>query len=346
MMRWLSLWFLSGLALAGNLNQVALAPVPQAMASNAVARVDIAGRVRMYSFFGINGDMQPQNLLRTAYEYDADFGSWHALAPVPGEARMGASAIGVSGKIFLFGGYTFNSDNQENAINEVWRFDPLSQIYERLPPMPKAVYEAAVVAFKQRFILLLSGRNGDVGVNEVQIFDTVADKWLDSVAFTGTALYGHSAGSVENVVVLCGGAKPGVPMVRDECFSGVINEKNVRDIRWSSLPSLNGAGRLFAAATGSAASGHVVFAGGSLGWHSRHGSDLDARPVNAQDEVIAYHVGLARWERWGRLPIAGLNYRGLLELNGGFVTVGGVERNLRVIQTVRRFEPPLPDVSP
>jgi N-acetylneuraminic acid mutarotase len=336
-----ALYLICGGVWAGTLNQVALAPLPQAAASNSVARVEIAGRVRMYSFFGINGEMQSKNLLRSAYEFDADFGSWHALAPVPAEARMGATAIGIEGKIYLLGGYTFNSENKAQALSDVWRYEPLRQQYERLPAIPTPVFDAAVVAFKQRYLLLLSGRTNDGALNAIQILDVIADKWLPNTEFIGTGLYGHSAGIVDNVIVLCGGARFNVPMVKDECFVGQINEKNVQEIRWKSLPSLDGAGRLFAAATGTRINGmHVVFAGGSLGWHQRNGTDLDARPVNANDEVVAYNIGLERWERWGRLPIAGLNYRGLLELNGGLATVGGIERNLRVTQAVRRFEPP------
>jgi len=342
MWRALALGLISTALSAGTLNQIALAPLPQAAAGNAVARVEIAGRVRMFSFFGINGEMQPGNLLRHAAEFDADFGNWHALPPVPGEGRVGASAIGVNGKVYLMGGYTLNKDGDAQALADVWRYEPLRQQFERLPALPTPVFDSAVIGFKQRYLLVMSGRNAAGGVNEVQILDIIAEKWLPPAPFVGTPLYGHSAGAIDNLIVLCGGAKPTAAVVRTECYSGLINEKNVQDIRWKVLPAIDGAGRLFAGATGTRINGqHVVFAGGSLAWHQLNGTDHDARPVSAHDEVVAYNVALQRWERWGRLPISGLNYRGLLELNGGLVTLGGIERNLRVTQAVRRFEPPL-----
>ncbi len=327
---------------AGTLNQVALAPLPQPSAGNAVAGVEIAGRVRMFSFFGIAGDMRPANLQRFAFEFDADFGSWHNLPPVPGEGRVGASAIGLDGKVYLMGGYRFNEEGAVSVLADVWRYEPLRQQFERLPELPTPVYNSVLLAFKQRYLLLLSGRTADGGSDQVQILDVVADKWLAPIPFIGHALYGHSAGIVDNQIVVCGGAKPNANVVRNECYLGSINEKNVQKLDWKLLPTIDGAGRLFAAATGTRIAGqHIVFAGGSLGWHQLNGTDSDARPMSADDDVVAYNLPLERWERWGRLPVSGLFYRGLIELNGGLVTIGGIERNLRITQAVRRFEPPM-----
>lgn len=330
------------------LSQVALPPLPQPLANNAVARLDIAGRFRLYSFLGLGSGKTATDITRAAYEFDADTGRWHVLPPVPGDARLASVAVGLGRYIYIFGGYTVAANGEEHSKPDVWRFDPLQRRYEKMPAMPKPVDDSVALVWRERYILLISGWHNDGNVRDVQLFDTVAERWSPATTFPGKTVFGHAAGILDDHLVLCGGVfVAGVEEKRrqyqlsDECWLGYLNEHQIGEIQWRSLSNHQGAARYRAAATGTRLRGrHIVFAGGTTRPYNYNGVGYDGIPADPIAPVMAFNLSSQSWENWGELSTPTMDHRGLLELNGGLVIVGGMEQGQKVTPVVRRFVPP------
>lgn len=346
---WLAfaLW-LPALALADTLAQVALPPLPQPLSNNAVAQLSFAGRPRLYSFLGIGPARNAAAISRSAYEYDPDTNRWHLMPAVLGSGRLASTAVGVGRSIFLFGGYTVSQAGAEVTTPELFRFDPLQQTYESLAPMPIPVDDTVSLAWQDRYILLVSGWNNVDNTDQVQWFDTVREQWLPSQTFPGTAVFGHAGGILDNEMVICGGVYVAGSRngkrdytLSDACWYGKLDEKQLGKISWKQLATMPGPGRYRAAALGTRLRGrHIVFVGGTDTPYNFDGIGYNGSVAEPLDMVVAYNLNARRWEEWGRLPTAGMDFRGLLELNGGLVTVGGMEKGPKVTPVVRRFVPP------
>ncbi|QGX38875.1 Kelch repeat-containing protein [Permianibacter aggregans] len=349
--RWALVWALCCGApsfAAEPLNQSALPPVPQPLANNAVARLDIAGRYRLYSFMGLGPGKAAEDISRAAYELDADTGRWHVLPPVPGPSRLASVAAGAGRYLYLFGGYTVAGNGEEVSTPEVWRFDPLQRRYDPMPPMPKPVDDSVALVWRERHILLISGWHNDGNVSDVQWFDTGAERWSKATAFPGKAVFGHAGGLLDDHMLICGGVYvAGVEQGRrqyrlsDECWLGYLNENVLGDIQWRPIKAPSSAFRYRAAATGTRLRGrHIVFAGGTQRPYNYNGIGYDGVPAEPVAEVMAFNLHNQTWENWGTLPTPTMDHRGLMELNGGLVTIGGMESGQKVTPVVRRFIPP------
>lgn len=349
--RWLSAaGFLLACSLvnAADLQQQALPPLPQPLSNNAVAQLSVAGRPRLYSFFGLGHERSASAISRNAYEFDPDTNRWHALPSPPGGGRLGSVAIGLDRSVFVFGGYSLSAGGAERAIADVFRFDPLQQTYEAMPSLPRPVAGTVAMAWQGRHILLVSGWDQEQPQARVQWFDTVSEQWLAELPYPGTPVFGHAGGMLDNELVVCGGAyvtttRAGKPQLAlsDACWYGRLNPKQRGDIQWKQLPTMPGPGRFHAAALGTRLRGkHIVFAGGTDVLYRVDGSGLDNRQPEPLANVVAYNLVSRRWEEWGSLPTATMDVRGLLEWNGGLVTVGGMEAGPKVTPVVRRFVPP------
>ncbi len=334
---------------AEDLTQVALPPLPQPLSNNAVAQLSFAGRPRLYSFLGLGQARTPAAISRNAYEFDPDTGRWHLLPAVPGNGRLASVAIGLDRVIYLFGGYTVSTGGAEVSTPEVFRFDPLQRTYEAVAPMPVPVDDSIALSWQNRYVLLVSGWNNAANTDRVQWFDSVTERWLPAHAYPGTPVFGHAGGLLDDELVVCGGVYVAGSQggrnqytLSDACWYGKLDPKKIGEIRWKQLATMPGPGRYRAAAVGTRLRGrHIVFVGGSATPYNYDGIGYEGTAAEPVATVTAFNLNSRQWEDWGTLPTAGMDFRGLLELNGGLVTVGGMEKGQKVTPVVRRFVPPV-----
>ena len=102
----------------------------------------------LYVCGGIHGSGRVRGrTLRSVERFKPERGSWEILPQMP-EARAVAAAIGVSGKIYVFGGYGAFNANEEfywhssgftpgEQLNSCLTFDLLSSAWEQVPSMPR-----------------------------------------------------------------------------------------------------------------------------------------------------------------------------------------------------------------
>ena len=88
---------------------------------------------KLYVVGGTTNGTRPLNLSQTLEVYDPGTGSWTTLAPAP-TARYGATAVGLNGQLYVFGGL----DGFEDAFTTVEVYSPSSNSWRTLSSMPTA----------------------------------------------------------------------------------------------------------------------------------------------------------------------------------------------------------------
>src|SRR5215468_3055597 len=82
-------------------------PLPSPVSNNAVASLKLGKHEVLFSFMGIGPKKTWDAITNSAFSHELGSKQWTKLHPVPGPAgRIGASAVGVRGQVFLMGGYT------------------------------------------------------------------------------------------------------------------------------------------------------------------------------------------------------------------------------------------------
>lgn len=329
-----------------------IAELPVAHTNNAVAAIAHNGGATLFSFNGLRAGKTYQDASQMAFSCDVSrgeiaLGACRRIADVPVEqGRLASAAVGLGGKVFLFGGYTVAEDGSEVSTPEVFLFDPVSEDYTRRVDMPVPVDDAVAFAYADRYIYLVSGWHDDGNVNLVQVYDVDEDRWFRANDYPGAPVFGHAGGAVGRRFVIADGvAVIGMKDGRrqfgavDEAWLGEIDADDPAKILWRRLPphgADSGAdGPLYRmAAVGDEKRALVVFAGGADNPYNYDGIGYDGVPAQPSDKIFAYDLDAEKWRALGR-GAASMDHRGLLILEDeSYVTIGGLDSALAVLNTV------------
>ena len=160
------------------------APFPEA--SEEVLGATAAGKV--YVFAGLAPGWKPKAMV---YEYDPASNQWAKKRPM----RLASHHVAfttLNNKIYAFGGFTYPDSGPPgwNAVNNAWEYDPATDEWKELAPMPtkRGAASAGVANGK---IYVTGGANSLPGVNEngihparphnvvatVEEYDPAANSW-------------------------------------------------------------------------------------------------------------------------------------------------------------------------
>jgi len=317
-------------------------PVPIAVSNNAVASVRVENRLLVYSMLGIGPQLQWAAITARAFELDVEERRWREVAPVPGEkGRTAATAAGVGGKVYLFGGYTVAPDGDEVSVPNVDIYDPSSGVWSRGADMPIPVDDTVSGVYRGRWIYLVSGWSMTDNVPDVQIYDTVQDRWLQATPIPGTPVFGHSGGISGRTIVYCDGAFKGQegsrPRYRatDECWRGRIDEEDLTEIEWSRIDGHPGESRYRAAAGSSETEGRIYFSGGTDNPYNIDGIGYDGIPSKPVAMTFAWDVARDVWDVVDDSLVAPtMDHRGLVIVEGRGLVVGGMAEGRTVTNRV------------
>jgi len=279
-------------------DQPKIPPMPIAVSNNAVAA--LRGGLDVYSLMGIGPKKTWDDITNKVYVLHIAGAKWVEERPVPGVAgRLGASAVGARGQIFLFGGYVVDGQGNEMTVPDVNSYVPGDRRWYRGADMPVAVDDAVIGVNQNRYIYLVGGRSQNGPVNNVQVYDAEKNTWSQATPFPGTPVFGHAGSLADDAMVFVDGAKKnpasGSPYVTsDECWLGKIDHKDPSKIEWRKLPPHPGPAR-FGIVAGTE-KGKILFSGGSAGFHNFKGQDSDGKPVELSLVTFAYDVHGSRWE--------------------------------------------------
>ncbi|HKH98852.1 MAG TPA: kelch repeat-containing protein [Candidatus Sulfotelmatobacter sp.] len=279
-------------------DQPKIPPMPAAVSGNAVA--SLKGGIEVYSLMGVGSKKTWDDITNKVYVLHLSSAKWSEGRPVPGVGgRLGASAVGARGQIFLFGGYLVDGQGVELTVADVNSYLPDEKRWYRAEDMPVAVDSAVIGLNQNRYIYLAGGRSKNGPVNIVQVYDAEKNTWSQATPFPGTPVFGHAGGLTDDAIVFVDGARKntaeGSPYIAsDECWLGKIDHKDPNKIAWSKLPAHPGPGR-FGIVAGEK-DHRVIFSGGTTAPHNFKGLDADGKPAEISPMSFDYDVRGNRWE--------------------------------------------------
>ena len=261
---------------------------------------------------------------------------WQALTPVSSslalKGRLASVAVGVNDSIYIFGGYTVDEDHNEISTPDVYKYAPVTGKYTLLTPMPVPVDDATALVYQDRYVYLVSGWHNDGNVNLVQVYDTQTGQWQQASPFLGNPVFGQAGGIVNNTMVICDGVsvtphsdKRRSFAAETACFKGVIDKQNPFKIDWRTLDHPTGAARYRMAAAGNEATNKIYFVGGSTNPYNYNGIGYNGEPSTADDAIWTFDIAEGTWvisKTEAEAPT--MDHRGLINVNGSWVTIGGM----------------------
>jgi len=311
-------------------DQPKISPMPAAVSGNAVAA--LKGGLELYSLMGVGPKKTWDDISNQVYVLRLASGKWSDGRPVPGVAgRLGASAIGARGQVFLFGGYVVDGQGNEMTLGVVNAFVPEDHHWYSAEDMPVPVDSAVIGLNHDRYIYLVGGRSKNGPVSNVQVYDAHKNTWSQATPFPGTPVFGHAGGLADDAIVFVDGAKKntanGSPYVAsDECWLGKIDRKDPSKIEWSKLPPHPGPGR-FAIVAG-AVGGKILFSGGTASPHNYKGLDYDGKPAELSPVTFLYDVHGNHWETVSEDTFdVRTDTRGIVNTPVGAFIIGGMVKN-------------------
>jgi N-acetylneuraminic acid mutarotase len=278
-------------------DQSKIPPMPDAVTGNAVAF--LRNGLEVYSLMGIGTKKTWDSITSNMFMLKLSSGKWMEGKPVPGVAgRLGASAAGVKGQIFVFGGYVVDGQGNELTVGDVNSYVPEDHRWYRAADIPVPVDSAVIGVTHDRYLYLVGGRSKTGLVNNVQVYDAEKNTWSQATAFPGTPVFGHAGGIADETIIYVDGAKKeGTGFVAsDECWMGKIDKKDPNKIEWSKLPPHPGPGRFGIVASGWEREHRVMFSGGTLVPHDFKGLAADGKPAELSPVTFVYQLHGNRWE--------------------------------------------------
>jgi N-acetylneuraminic acid mutarotase len=325
-----------------------LASLPLPTTNNAVASVTVPAGAFMFTFMGLGAGKGIHDVHARAHVSGPGMDGWVSLPDVPGEGgRLAAAAATVRGRIHVFGGYTVAQDGAERSTPQVWALDVGSGAYVERAAMPVPVDDTVALVYRDRYVYLISGWHDAANVDDVQVYDAIGDVWQSATRWPGTPVFGHAGGIVGDQLVVCDGVKASVSANgarkfsrSDECWVGTIGTDDITQIEWRPLAPHPGAPRYRIAGTGDAVSRRYVFAGGSEIPYNYDGIGYDGRPAEPADVVLTLDAGTLEWREAGRLDVATMDHRALVQDGDRLVIIGGMRAARRVTSDVIAFRLP------
>lgn len=277
-------------------DQPKIPPMPEALTENAVA--SLRGGIEVFSLMGIGTKRTWDSVSNKVYLLKLNTGKWSVGRDVPGVAgRLGASAIGAKGEVFLFGGYTLDAQGNQFILADVNAYLPEEHRWYRAADIPVPVDSAVIGIAHDRYIYLVGGRSKSGPVNNVQVYDVEKNTWSQATPFPGAPVFAHAGGLTDATIVYVDGTKKdgsGNDVASDECWMGKIDHKDPDKIAWSKLPPHPGPGRVGIVA--GAAEHRVLFSGGMTAPHNYKGLDAQGRPADISPLTFSYELRARRWE--------------------------------------------------
>jgi N-acetylneuraminic acid mutarotase len=306
--------------------------MPAAVSNNAVATLQ--NGLEVFSLMGIGPKKNWDDVTNKAYMLRLASAKWSEIRAVPGVAgRLGAVAVGMRGKIFLFGGYIVDNQGGQITVSDVNGYVPQEKKWYRGEDIPVPVDSAVIGVNHDRYVYLVGGRSKNGPVNNVQVYDAQKNTWSQATPLPGAPVFGHAGGLADDEIVYADGAMKnsgsGDPyVVSQECWLGKIDNKDPNKIEWSKLPAHPGPAHFGIAAGALAKDRRMVFSGGSAAVHDFKGNGYDGKPVEISPVTFDLDLHNHRWETIKEdTADPRMNSRGIVETRIGRLILGGMVKD-------------------
>ncbi|WDE09142.1 galactose oxidase [Thalassomonas viridans] len=328
--------------LSGNVGASTFPSLPEPVSNNAVAQVETQNGRYLLSFMGLGPDKDYLAVHNKVWALKFGQDRWQEKQPVPGSidpiGRLAGVAVGVGRYAYVFGGYTVEKSGHEVSSPDVYRYDIKNNRYKLLAPMPVPVDDSVALVYQNRYIYLVSGWHNDGNVNLVQVYDIKEDRWQQASPFLGLPVFGQAAGIADNIILVCDGVAVAAHLFKRrsyqgvaQCHKGIINPGNPLKIDWRVIRHPTGKGRYRMAAT--SVGDDIVFIGGSTNPYNYNGIGYNGKPSAATDGIWLFDTETDRWKML-KSGTKTMDHRGLLEVDGKLLTVGGMGNSQQVLDKI------------
>jgi N-acetylneuraminic acid mutarotase len=301
-------------------------PLPEAIANNALASVETEGGCMVFSMLGIDSTLGASGIHNRAFRWREGDDSWLAMPDIPGPGRLAANAIGLRGEPYLLGGYEVAGNGAETSSRSLQRFNLSTGQWESLADVPIAIDDAGVVAWLDRYIVVVSGWSDNSNVSAVQIYDADADSWIMATDFPGIPVFGSAAAIVGDELILIDGVSSGFAgfKLENQTWRATLDANAPATIEWTDLGAHPGPAR-YRAAAGTSEAGALWFHGGTAEPYNFDGQRYD----NGQAAVplastVVYTGGAFAEGTVPDKPNATMDHRALVACDNRLLTVGGL----------------------
>ncbi len=305
-----------------------LPQMPVARSNNAVAAVRTSSGTAVVSALGLAPGKQWSNVVSDAWKLDGS--GWTPLGSVPGPGRLASVALGVDERVLLIGGYTVAEDHTEVSVPGIDVWSSSTGVWSAGAVMPIPVDDAVASVWRERWVVLVSGWSNDDNVRAVQLMDLRDGTWSTGTPIPGAAVFGHAGAMWDDTLVYCDGVRVVAAtaeakrsfVANEGCYLGRFRD-DVGQIDWKPLPSHPGHAR-YRMACG-ASNGSIVFAGGTDNPYNYDGIGYDGTPAVPTTSAFAWNVAAHAWTELPPLPEPSMDHRGLVNVEGSLVLVGGLD---------------------
>lgn len=305
-----------------------LPPLPEAVSHQVTLQTSARGKTYIASF---GGQSQQSSAHQKAWLLTLGDSSWQPLPALPSvqgaTGRSGSAAVVLDQQFMLFGGTGPGRSGKPITLTDSYRLSPIGKMYQKLPDMPVAVYDAVAQVYRNRYVYLIGGNHQGGQVNLVQVFDNFTQKWSQATPLPTTPLSRHSAVLQDDKLLVCGGeiqqsdqAGAFTPALNPHCFLATLNPQQPAMLTWRQLSVPANAGRLDSSALvlTQANETWLLFTGGV---------DLTAAPL---DSAIGFDLQRQQWQSV-QARLSRHHSRYLLRLNDEWYSLGGINSQGQVV---------------
>ena len=276
---------------------------------------------KAYVFGGRNSK---KTYLNDLWEYDATTDTWTDLGETPLKARVNASMVAYDGKIYVGLGYAARSAyNDSSYLRDWWSYVPETKAWTRCANFPD-VHTVACVSFVQGEEIYAIYGFGHHYSRDICIYSVANDRWrmLPDNSRRARMRFGGKSAMYEGVLYFGTGY----------CTDGSLRDwysVDIRQDRWTSLASIPGKGREFAACT--SMKDYIYLFGGRC-----FGGDMTGGEV--MNSFMRYTPDADRWEWCGTMPNGRAENLIAFTLNGKAYWGLGEDENGKVINSLYCIE--------
>lgn len=119
--------------------------------------------------------------LNDMWEYSPDSNGWAPKNNFGGTPRVDAVAFVINGAAYIATGY------DDNYLKDVWQYNPASDSWSQKAGISGSKRKDAAVFTVNNKVYLVSGNNNGSALNDLQVYDPVADSWTALRKLTNTS---------------------------------------------------------------------------------------------------------------------------------------------------------------
>ena len=171
---------------------------------------------------------------RDFYAFNFDTQAWEQASAMPiGQERQ--YAVGIS---FNNLGYVFGGINQSNFLNDLWEYDPASELWINRPSLPGAGRSGASGFIINQKLYIVGGKNNDTeALNEVWAYDFSTQSWTQKANLPFEGRWRASTVVIHDKIYLLFGKD------ENERYHNEIYQYNPDADEWSLIGFFPGEGR-------------------------------------------------------------------------------------------------------